>query len=129
MLPLLNNFTKYFELLFLCYQSKDINKKHQKSSSILVEITIVLLRKTNIKFPRYYLTKPSNNFMILIFIITSHSQFHNANNYIRICYIFLSGNLLIMLTPYFSQTINLIYTWNYLLFWGCTRNSNHYYFF
>ena len=67
MLLSLNNFMKYFELLFLCYQSKGINKKHQKKFEH-IEITIILSRKADTEFPRNYLTRPSNTFMILIFI-------------------------------------------------------------
>ena len=44
LLPQLNNFIKYFVLLFLCYQS---NKKHQQKFGY-IKITIVLSRKTGI---------------------------------------------------------------------------------
>ena len=45
LLPPLNNFTKYFGPFLLCYQSKDINKKHQKTIEY-TEVTIVLSQKT-----------------------------------------------------------------------------------
>ena len=128
MLPPLNIFTKHFGLLFLCYQSKGIYKKHRKKFEY-IEITLVLSKKIALpekcpntefflvrifphsawngeillispysarmqentektpyldifhtvqvsKIPRNYLTKPSNDFMIPIFM------FHQIHGFI-----------------------------------------------
>ena len=67
-------------------------KSTKERSSCYIEITVVYWGKQAFKFPRNYLTKPSD----IHFHISSYSQSHTGN-YIKICYRSLLGNLLLML--------------------------------
>ena len=98
--------------------------RNTRESSNILKSPQVYRRKQVSKFPGNYPTKPTNNFMLLIFII-----FHHILGFIILeitskLAVSLLGKLIIILTQYFPQTKNLSYTKNYLLFCGgIVKNS------